>query len=150
MSKKKPIEFWIVELYDPTAEMEYEEYENLSRHYVRTEKEARSLIENHTIEHMPKETDTALDAAWKAYKEWTPFDPQTGEPNTPIAQPKNYEAKPLFKWKETPYHKYPEGTIGTVINSMAQAIGADNIDENWNEGIWEDEYFASAHLHTIE
>ena len=144
MSKKKPIEFWIVVLNDPTAEMTYEEYEGRSLHYVRTLKEARQMIEKHTNEYMPKEESVTLDALWEAYNNWTPFDPQTGQDNKPLDKPDQHTTLPLFEWKDK------DGPLGTVVNKLAHTIGNDNIETYWNDGIWDGEFFAFTYLETIE
>ena len=152
MSKKAKIQFWIVTLYDPTAEMEYEQYENMQDIYVRTEEEAKELVIQHTLDYMPKETDSALDAAWKAYNEWTPFDPQTGQPNEPLPKPDQYKTLPLYDFSERiSASGEPTGTFETKLNELAMKIGYQELDYRYNEETWaRDSPIASMRLHTIE
>jgi len=152
MSKKEPIKFWIVTLFDPTAEMEYEQYESTSTHYVRTEKEAKKLLIDHTIEYMPKQADPSLDAEWKIFENWTPFDPQTGKANKKPKQPEFYKTLPLFEFKQREcMGKLLKDNYATFLNDLSQTIGYDNLDMNYNDGTWsQDEPFGIMSLHTIE
>ena len=154
MSKKEKIQFWIVTLYDPTAEMEYEQYESTSTHYVRTEKEAKKMLINHTIEYMPKQANSSLDADWKAYNDWTPFDPQTGKANKKPKQPEPYTTLPLFELKQIGVGEglaENDEVYGTFLNELSQTIGYDNLDMSYNDGTWEqDDPIAVMRLHTIE
>jgi hypothetical protein len=152
MSKKTKIQFWIVTLFDPTAEMEYEQYESTSTHYVRTEKEAKKLLIDHTIEYMPKQANPRLDAEWKLYNQWTPFDPQTGKANKKPKQPEPYTTLPLFEFKQRESNgNLLKDNYATFLNELSQTIGYDNLDMNYNDGTWsQDEPFGIMALHTIE
>ena len=152
MSKKTKIQFWIVTLYDPTAEMEYEQYENTSTHYVRTEKEAKKMLINHTIEYMPKQEDSRLDAEWKLYNSWTPFDPQTGEANKKPVKPEAHKTLPLFDFKQQESNgNLLKDNYATFLNDLSQTIGYDSLAVSYNEGVWnQDEPFGVMCLYTIE
>ena len=152
MSKKAKIQFWIVTLYDPTAEMEYEQYEGMELRYVRTMEEAKDLVIKHTLEYMPKQDDFALDKEWEAYRQWTPFNPQTGEPNEPLPQPSDYKTMPLYDFTER-ISNSGEATGGfeTKLNDLALKIGYDDIGMTYNEETWgQNDPIATMHLHTIE
>ena len=150
MTKAKKIQFWIVKTYDPTAEMHYEKYEGFNIQYVRTKEEAKKLVIDHTIQFMPEESDAELDAAWKAYREWTPFNPQTGEPNKPIPQPKKHNTLPLYDFSAIHLEGCKEAYT-TRLNDLAHKIGYDNLDISYNEDTWDGtEPIAMMYLHTIE
>lgn len=144
MSKKTPIKFWIVELYDPEAEMDYEQSDNKETLYFRTEKEARKAMTEHTEKYMPAKDNHVLDTLWNTYRQWTPFDPQTGEPNKKPDEPPKHDTLPLYKWEEE------EKQIGTVFNSLAESIGYDNLSRTYNETTWGGGFFACARPHIIE
>ena len=145
MSKKAKIQFWVVNLLDPTAEYYYEEQATTSTHYVRTLEEAKALIEEHTIMYMPKKPDSAIAALREAYEAWTPFDPYTGEPNDPLPEPPEFETLPLWTWVER------ETVCRTEVNEIAKKVDASQINTNWNDCTWEgDRAFGSAHLVTLE
>ena len=152
MSKKTKIQFWIVTLFDPTAEMEYEQYESTELHYVRTEKEAKKLLIDHTIEYMPKQANPRLDEEWKIYNNWTPFDPQTGYANKKPKQPEAHTTLPLFEFKQREcMGDLLKDNYATFLNELSQTIGYDNLDMNYNDGTWsQDEPFGTMVLHTIE
>jgi hypothetical protein len=145
MSKKAKIQFWVVNLLDPTADSYYDEQATTSTHYVRTLEEAKALIEKHTISYMPKKPDSAIAALREAYKAWTPFDPYTGEPNDPLPEPPEFETLPLWTWVEK------DGVCRTEVNEIAKKVDASEINTNWNDYTWEGDYaFGSAHLVTLE
>jgi hypothetical protein len=150
--KKIKIQFWIVKLFDPTAEMEYEQYESTSIHYVRTEKEAKKLLIDHTIEYMPTQENASLDAEWKLYNSWTPFDPQTGKANKKPVKPEDHKTFPLFEFKQLESNgNLLKDNYGTFLNELSQTIGYDKLDMHYNDGTWsQDEPFGSMYLHTIE
>ncbi len=152
MSKKTKIQFWIVTLYDPTAEMEYEQYENTEIHYVRTEKEAKKMLIDHTIEYMPTQENPRLDAEWKLYNQWTPFDPQTGKANKKPVKPEAHKTLPLFEFKQLESNgNLLKNTYATFLNELSQTIGYDKLDMNYNDAVWsQDDPIGVMHLHTIE
>lgn len=152
MSKKNKIQFWIVTLFDPTTEMEYEQYESTSTHYVRTEKEAKKLLIDHTIKYMPKQENRSLDAEWQIYNNWTPFDPQTGKANKKPKKPESYETLPLFDFVQREVNgNLLKDNYATFLNELSQTIGYDKLDMNYNDGTWsQDEPFGIMNLHTID
>ena len=131
MSKKAKIQFWVVELYDPTCESYIDEASTTSTHYVRTEEEAMAMVEKHTKEYMPDKPNEEISELRKAYSEWTPYDPQTGEKNEPLPDPPQHEKLPLWTWK------YGDGIHSAVANELAMRMDSDVFRTGWNDQTWE-------------
>ena len=150
MSKKAKIQFWVVNLWDPQTDCYYEEVTGIDTHYVRTLEEAKAMIEKHTKEYMPNKPDAEIEALRKAYGEWTPYDPQTGEKNEPLPQPPQFETLPLWTWEE--YEK-KDGSVGwkTVVNELAKRMDSDEFSTGWNDQTWEgDNPFGATHQVTLD
>ena len=143
MSKKAKIQFWVVHLYDPQTDCYYEEVAGITTHYVRTLEEARAMIEKHTKDYMPNKPDAEIEALRKAYRAWTPYDPQTGEKNEPLPQPPEFETLPLWTWEEYEYEGVEQAGLTqgvgwrTVVNDLAKRLDSDEFSTGWNDQTWE-------------
>lgn len=148
MSKKERIQFWVVHLYDPQTDCYYEEVAGITTDYVRTLEEAKAMIEKHTKEYMPNKPDAEIEALRKAYGEWTPYDPQTGEKNEPLPQPPKFETLPLWTWVE--YQNDDKVRWKTVVNDLAKRLDSDAFSTGWNDQTWEgDNPFGCTHQITL-